>query len=141
MKASLILAVVLLLTPGLAPAEEAAPATADPFEGGGCVLPDLAGLSDDQAVATLRGAGFDLAPIGTAAAACPTTFMCSSMTNCGIGALCSVTDIGQCCTSGGGIGVCCVSGTIKVRQCPCVCTGNPCNVLCPQSTDVRWRCV
>lgn len=152
MRASLILVVVLLLTPGLAWAEAATPAEplptdqavapADPlFEGGGCTLPDLSGLSQDDAVATLERAGFDLSPIATAAPACPTTFSCSSITNCGIGASCTVTDIGPCCTVSSGLGVCCISGTIKVRKCNCVCTGNPCNIVCPQSTDVKWRCV
>lgn len=140
MKASLILAVVLLLTPGLAAAQETAPATADPFEGGGCVLPDVDGMSQDDAAAALRGAGFDLGAVDTAVPACPTTFMCTSITNCGVGAVCAVSDIGQCCTTGGGVVACCITGTIKVRRCPCVCTGNPCSILCPQSTDVRWRC-
>jgi hypothetical protein len=140
MKACLILAVVLLLTPGLAAAEEAAPATADPFEGGGCVMPDLAGLSEDDATAALRSAGFDLSPIDAAAPACPITFSCNSITNCGIGMVCSITDIGPCCTTGGGLGLCCISGSIKVRQCPCTCTGSPCSVFCPQNTDVKWRC-
>lgn len=142
MRLSLILAVALLLTAGVAWAEEAAPAETLPvLEGGGCVLPDLAGLSDDDAEEALREAGFDTgAAIETAAPMCPTRFSCSSIVNCGIGSLCSLTDIGPCCTTSGGLGLCCTSGTIKVRRCPCRCTGNPCNIVCPQSTDVKWSC-
>jgi hypothetical protein len=151
MRASRILAIALLLTPGLAWAEEAAPTDAPPtsqgvalydslFEGGGCVLPDLAGLSQEDAETALEGAGFDVSAVETATQACPTSFSCSSITNCGITGLCSGTDIGPCCTVSSGLGVCCIQGTIKVRKCPCGCTGNPCNIVCPQSTDVKWRC-
>ena len=141
MKASLILAVVLLCIPGLAWAEEPAPAVSEDvaFEAGGCVLPDVSGLSGDEAAAALAGAGFETAPFDAAVPACPTTFHCDSIFNCGTGAVCSVTDIGACCATGGLV-KCCISGTIKVRQCPCVCTGNPCSIACPQSTDVRSRC-
>jgi hypothetical protein len=151
MRASLILVVALLLTPGLAWAADAAPTGAAPasqavapddsaLEGGGCMLPDLAGLSQDDAAVALREAGFDLSPMDAATPACPTSFSCSSITNCGIGPLCSVADIGPCCTVSPGLGVCCISGTIKVRNCPCKCTGNPCNIVCPNSSDVKWRC-
>lgn len=151
MRTSVILAIALLLTAGVAWADEAPSDTLAPagqelaygdaaLDGGGCMLPDLSGLSDQEATKALEGAGFDVAATQAAAQACPTTFMCTSITNCGITGLCSVTDIGPCCTTSSGLGICCISGTIKVRKCPCGCTGNPCNIVCPQSTDVRWRC-
>lgn len=151
MRAYAILAVALLLTAGVAWADEASPDPVAPtsqelvyedsaLDGGGCMLPDLSGLSDQEATRALEDAGFDVSAVQTAAQACPTTFMCTSITNCGITGTCTVTDIGPCCTTSSGLGLCCITGTIKVRTCPCGCTGNPCNILCPQSTDVRWRC-
>lgn len=147
-KTFLLFAAALLLTAGLASAEQPASTDAEAVvaEGGGCVMPDLSGLSDEEAEAALRGAGFAVFPeeraeaVETAAPLCPQRFSCSSITNCGIGQLCSLSDIGPCCTTSSGLGICCIQGTIKVRRCPCVCTGNPCNILCPQSTDVQWRC-
>lgn len=141
MRLSLTFVLALLLTAGVAWAEEAVPTDAvQVAEGGGCMLPDLAGLSDEEAEAALEEAGFATSAIETATPMCPTRFSCSSIVNCGIGPLCSLTDIGPCCTTSGGLGLCCISGTIKVRRCPCQCTGFPCNILCPQSTDVQWRC-
>lgn len=151
MRASLIFAVVLLLTPGLAWADEPATADAAPasqtvaadgpvLEGGGCLLPDLAGLSADDAKTALEGAGFGISPVETALPKCPVRFSCSSIVNCGIGGLCVAADIGPCCLASSGLGVCCLDGTIKVRSCPCVCTGNPCNITCPNSRDVQWNC-
>lgn len=151
MKQASICVFVLLLTAGLAwaeeapapdaapPADEAAPA-APLFEGGGCEMPDLTGLSEQEAETALREAGFEVSSaVETATPVCPTRFDCSSIFNCGIGPLCAVTDIGPCCTTGG-LGLCCIQGTIKVRTCPCTCTGNPCNIQCPNSSDVKWRC-
>ena len=166
MKASVVFVLALLLVSGLAWAEEATPqdtaaapaatastgqgtseATAPASEpaveadGGGCMLPDLAGLSDEDARSTLEKAGFDLtAPVNAATPMCPTRFSCTSIVNCGVGPLCAINDIGPCCTTGGGLSLCCITGSIKVRHCPCKCTGNPCNIQCPNSTDVRWSC-
>jgi len=141
MRLSLIFAVSLLLTAGVAWAGETAPAEVAPaLEGGGCVLPDLAGLSDEEAEAVLDKAGFDTTAIDTATPMCPVRFSCSSIVNCGIGSLCSAADIGPCCTTSTGLGICCTNGTIKVKSCPCRCTGNPCNIVCPYSTDVQWSC-
>ena len=148
MKSSVVLVLALLLCTGLAWAEEPttqdngkAPEQAVEADGGGCMLPDLAGLSDDEARSTLEKAGFDLtAAIDTATPVCPTRFSCTSIVNCGVGSLCAIADIGPCCTTGSGLALCCIQGTIKVRSCPCKCTGNPCNIQCPNSTDVQWRC-
>lgn len=150
MRAFLFLAVLLVLTPGLAWAAEAAPVDApavspataptEPvLEGGGCLLPDLAGLSDDEATEALEGAGFEFRPIEAATPACPSPFSCSSIANCAAGHLCAVADIGPCCTNASGP-ICCVSGTIKVRRCKCQCSGDPCNIVCPQSADVKISC-
>lgn len=149
MKRTLVVVAALLLTVGVAWAEEpaadaptpaAAPADAT-FEGGGCVLPDLAGLSDEEIEQAALEAGLGIQPPAQAAApACPVKFSCNSITNCGAGSLCSLSDIGPCCTTSSGLSLCCITGTIKVRRCPCVCTGNPCALSCVNSTDVKWRC-
>lgn len=157
MKLSVVLALALLLCSGLAWAEAPAAhdatasapqatqapetARAAPEDGGGCMLPDLAGLSDEEARAALVGAGFDLSmAIDTAAPVCPTKFSCSSIVNCAAGSVCSLTDIGPCCTYGGGLSLCCLQGTIKVRRCPCRCTAPACALQCLDSTDVSWSC-
>jgi len=153
MKLSVILTIALLLTAGLAWAEEATPsdatpaaeqtatAPADPADGGGCMLPDLGGLGSDEAQSALLKEGFGLSStIDTATPMCPVKFSCSSIVNCGAGSLCVAADIGPCCVTSSGLTACCIQGTIKVRSCPCVCTGNPCNIQCPNSTDVKWRC-
>jgi len=150
MKSSVVLVLALLLCSGLAWAEDATThdgaAATEPVveaDGGGCMLPDLAGLSDEEARAALDKAGFALstAPaIDMAVPMCPQKFSCSSIVNCGIGSLCAAADIGPCCTTGGGLSLCCIQGSIKVRRCPCRCTGNPCNIQCPNSTDVKWSC-
>jgi hypothetical protein len=157
MKSSVVLILALLLVSGVVWAEEATPqdsaaltataVSAEPgaepaveADGGGCMLPDLDGLSDGEARSTLEKAGFDLtSAVSTATPVCPTRFSCSSIFNCGIGSLCAVADIGPCCTRSG-LTLCCIQGSIKVRTCPCKCTGNPCNIQCPSSTDVQWRC-
>ena len=141
MKRTLLLAAVLLLTCSLAWAEEAPPADAlFADSGGGCRLPDLAGLSPEQAAAAALQAGLQTSFHEVQVPACPVKFDCGSIFNCGIGPLCSLTDIGACCQTSGGPILCCTNGTIKVRQCPCQCTGNPCAISCPNSTDVKWRC-
>jgi hypothetical protein len=141
MKRTLLLLAALLLVPSLDWAEEPAP-NDDLFanSGGGCMLPDLAGLSPEQIAAAALQAGLQAAPTAVQVPACPVKFDCGSIFNCGIGPLCSLTDIGACCQTSGGPILCCTNGTIKVRQCPCQCTGNPCAISCPNSTDVKWRC-
>jgi hypothetical protein len=134
----------LLLTCSIAWAEGPAPdggLAADPGAGGGtCLLPDLAGLSPDQIAAAALGAGFETASIDVQVPICPTTFSCTSITNCGVGAPCTVTNIGQCCQPPTGPpSICCING-IKVRRCPCVCVGSPCAALCGTSTDVSFGC-
>jgi hypothetical protein len=140
MKRALVLVAVLLLPSSLAWAEAPAP-EGDLFAagGGGCMLPDLAGLSPDQIAAAALGAGFQVSPHNVDVPACPATFHCDSLTGCAAGPLCSITDIGQCCQAGDPV-LCCLSGTIKVQRCRCECTGPVCSVLCASSTDVRWRC-
>lgn len=155
MKQTLILAAVMLATAGLAwaeaptaaPAEMALPAaTADLapgplFADGSCEMPDLAGLSEEEIAAAAFAAGLDTSPTAAAAAppACPVAFQCNSITNCAAGPLCSVTDIGQCCTQGP-FTLCCISGTIKVSRCPCRCTAFACSLQCVSSTNVKWGC-
>lgn len=139
MKHVLVLVFALLLTAGLAWAEE--PAVADPpVEEGGCELPDFTGMSEEEIQAAALAAGFGLEPVWAQPPTCPVRFSCSSINNCGIG-LCAVADIGPCCSPSTGLQLCCISGTIKVRTCPCVCTGGPCALNCVNSTDVSWRCV
>jgi hypothetical protein len=150
MRSSLLFALALLLTAGLAWADGAAPTDAVQTdgevalaEGGGCMLPDLAGLSDEEADAALREAGFGVSDVGAVEAAaplCPTRFSCSSLVNCGIAGYCSLSDIGPCCTVSTGLRLCCIQGSIKVRTCPCGCTAYPCESTCPQSSDVQWSC-
>ena len=105
---------------------------------GGCQLPDLAGLSDAEAKAQIEAAG--LRVTDAAAPACPVAFSCNSITNCAAGGPCSTADLGPCCTTGGRIGLCCATGTIKVRTCPCVCTGTLCALICVSSNNIKWGC-
>jgi hypothetical protein len=155
MKKSLILAVALLLTAGLAWAAEPASAAGSPdaaflaslapapaaAQDGGCAMPDLAGLSADEKEAALMGAGFAPAPNAAAVPACPTKFSCNSIHNCGVGPACTLNDIGPCCSPGGGLVRCCISGTIKVTICPCQCTGNPCSFTCVNSSNKTSACL
>ena len=115
---------------------------AEPPGGGGCQLPNLAGLTPDQAALAALEAGFLIgAPDPTPAALqpCPTTFLCSSIGNCGAGACTSVT-IGNCCLASGGLKMCCIGGPITVVTCPCHCTASPCNIQCPNSNEVTLHC-
>lgn len=142
MKRTLVVFAMLLFA-GLAWAE--GPETndepiADPGLGGGCVLPDLAGLSPDQIALAALEAGFQTTPMNVQAPACPVTFHCNSIGNCGIGPLCAIGNIGPCCSAGGGLNLCCINGNIWVKKCPCRCTGNPCSITCPNSTEVNWHC-
>lgn len=144
MKRMLVFVAALFLVSGLAWAggesSGGAPAT-DPLfaEGGGCMLPDLSGLSEEERMSAALAAGFQVTPTPAAYPACPVTFQCNSIGNCGIGPICSLTNIGACCTSGG-FNICCMQGTIRVRRCPCVCTGTICSTVCTNSDDVRWGC-
>lgn len=107
-----------------------------------CWMPDLAGLSPEQAEVALMAAGL-VAPAAQAAAtypACPVDFECSSIPNCAAGAPCGLTDLGPCCTAAGGVR-CCTSGTIAVLTCPCQCTGFLCSLQCAASSNVNSRCV
>jgi len=142
MKPKLLLFATLLLVASIGSAEEPAPnSTFFADSGGGCMLPDLAGLSQEQIAAAALQAGFQASPTEVQVPACPVKFDCTSIFHCGIGPVCSLSNLGACCQTPGGPIICCTSGTIKVQQCPCVCTGNPCAISCPNSTDVKWRCV
>jgi hypothetical protein len=154
-KKTLIFVAALLLTAGLAWAEEPAPGTASPDasflaslapaaptpQDGGCAMPDLAGLSADEKEAALLAAGFEQAPVNAAVPACPTSFSCTSIHNCGVGPACTLNDIGPCCSPGGGLVRCCISGSIKVTICPCQCTGNPCSFTCVNSSNKTSACL
>jgi hypothetical protein len=117
---------------------------ADPSAGGGCRLPNLAGLTPDQiAIAALEAdILMDPAPGPAAVPLCPTISHCNSITNCGIDAASCVTvNIGACCQPpGGGPKLCCISGTMFVTTCNCVCTGNPCAIQCPNTNEVTKHC-
>jgi len=141
MKRTLILVAVLLCTCSVARAETPAPAS-DLFagSGGGCVLPDLAGLSPEQIAAAALGAGFQPSPSEKQVPICPVKFDCTSLTGCAAGPACTLTDIGPCCATSGAV-ICCTSGTIKVVRCPCQCTSTVCSTtVCTSSTDVKWHC-
>jgi hypothetical protein len=132
-KRTLVLVVVLLFTSHFAWAEGTA-------AGGGCALPDLAGLSPDQvAVAALQaGLQMSAATSATPVQVCPATFQCSSIAGCGSSMVCSATPIGQCC-SVGTVVICC-SSTIFVIRCPCKCVLEDCPHQCAQSTQVTRSC-
>src|SRR5262245_2440978 len=92
LKRPLLLLVALLLMASLAWAAEPAP-NADPLadSGGGCMLPDFAGLSPEQTAAAAIAAGLQMAPTEVQVPPCPTTFSCSSLTSCAAGSPCTVT--------------------------------------------------
>ncbi len=144
MKRAWILFGGLLLVLGLA--AQAAPAEpewleAAAAEGGGCNLPDVAGLSEAEAAAAALAAGFELPePTAMAPPACPVNFACNSIGNCAAGPLCSLTVLGPCCTTTTGLRICCLSGSIKVTQCPCRCSGSPCAIQCVSSSNLSWSC-
>jgi len=145
MQRTLVLIATLLLTGSLAWAEApvvgATPTAADPrLTGGGCTLPDLAGLTREQLAAAALQAGFQMkAASAEDIQACPTVFHCNSLVGCDAAPLCSLTDIGQCCSTSGAI-ICCTSGHIIVKRCRCECTGPVCSVLCPGSQEVDRTC-
>jgi hypothetical protein len=128
--------VLLLLTMTAGAAWSTEPA------GGGCQLPDLAGMTPDQIQLAALAAGFETAPAPAQAATplCPVTFHCNSIGNCAAGPLCSLTDIGSCCAAGSGLVLCCTSGTIKVTRCPCRCTSPHCSASCSANNEVNWGC-
>jgi hypothetical protein len=144
MKRTLILLVCLLVTRSIAWAEDPTPdaeVVADPGPGGACALPDLAGLSPDQIAAAVLEAGLQIQGSPAAAPLCPTTFKCNSIANCAAGPLCSLTNIGPCCTTPGGLSICCVGGlNIWVKRCPCQCTAPACSFQCVNSTEVSRFC-
>ena len=108
-------------------------------EAGGCELPDFTGLNEEEITTAAAVAGFEITR--AQAGVCPQRSRCDSIGNCGPKPLCSIQDIGQCCTiQGQPLGVCCLNGTIKVTRCDCKCTGNPCAVTCPQQDQVNWFC-
>ena len=113
----------------------------DPGEGG-CQVPDLTGLSEEEAKATAIAAGFSvMEQVPAQLPMCPVRSSCPNILNCGVGGPCSASILGPCCqVPGGGLGICCIAGQITVKQCPCVCTGNPCALSCVSSTHVRWGC-
>jgi hypothetical protein len=145
MKRAIVLVAVLLLTSTMAWAEPAgtAPApAADPrVAGGGCQLPDLAGLAPAQIQAAALNAGLEVTfAAAPAVPACPVTFHCNSIANCAAGGVCSVGLLGPCCNTGGVV-LCCASGNISETRCACKCTGPLCAVSCVHSTEVNWNCV
>jgi hypothetical protein len=133
MKRTLVVAAILLFTASLAWAEGNA---AD-----GCRLPNLAGLSQEQAAAAAFAAGFEISTaVNAAVQPCATPFQCNSIGNCAAGPLCGITNIGQCCSIGGGTLCCASGGTIKVVTCPCRCTSMLCASACINSSDVSMFC-
>jgi hypothetical protein len=144
MKRALFLVAVLLLMSNLAWAQAAgtAPApVADPRVAGGCLLPDLGGLAPGDLPAAAINAGLQMTFVDTPLVpACPVTFHCDSIANCVSGSVCLVGDIGPCCSFGVGTLCCGNGGTIKVKRCPCRCTGELCSSACANSTDVRFAC-
>ena len=132
MKRTLFVAAILLFTARLAWAEGPT--------GGGCLLPNLAGLSPEQAAAAAFAAGFETSTaVNAAVPPCPMLFKCTSITDCVATTLCANRDIGNCCSTGGGF-ICCTNGTIKVTTCPCRCTGISCAAACINSSDVSMFC-
>lgn len=150
MKRVVLFAAVLILTAGLASAEapaattEAAPQNDQPLfaaeEGGGCVMPDTTGLSEEASLDALLESGFEVTPTQQQVPMCPTTFQCNSIFNCGKSTQCAVTNIGQCCQTTAGPVLCCINGPILVERCRCRCTGNPCSIQCPNNTNVKMIC-
>src|SRR4029077_12779301 len=103
MKRILILVAVLFLMSALSWAQTAgtAPApVADPRTGGGhCQLPNLVGLTPEQRAAAVLNAGLQVTYADTTPVpACPVTFNCNSIANCGVGSTCNNTVLGRCCS-------------------------------------------
>jgi hypothetical protein len=143
MKRTLILATCLFAACSIAWAAGPTPdlGTVEPGLTDGCKLPDLSGLSPEQEAAAALAAGFRVAPTNKALPLCPTVFRCNSIANCAAGPLCALGNIGPCCTTPSGLGICCTGGlNIWVQQCPCQCTGFACSFQCVNSTDVTRFC-
>lgn len=147
MKRMLVFVAALFLMSGLAWAggesSGGAPAIQSLLaEGGGCKLPNLAGLSPEQRAAAALGAGFQISPTTVSTPACPVTFNCNHLRGCAAGTVCSLGNIGPCCDAGGGDVICCANyGNIWVVDCACECTGFNCSPLCETSVDVQWSCI
>ena len=140
-KRTLILLAGSVLLATLARAEAPAPSGglfAD--SAGGCMLPDLTGLSPDQIAAAALVAGLQAAPTAAQTPACPATFDCTSLVGCGAVTPCTVELIGPCCKPAHGPTLCCESGNIQVTRCPCDCIDGRCQLLCVTSTDVKLSC-
>jgi hypothetical protein len=138
MRRALVLVAVLLFAGSLA-------AWADGGAGSGplasrCALPDLTGLTPDQAAATALAAGLQVsaADPSTPLQACPATVYCPTGAGCGPGPACSTIAVGKCCSSGS-ITLCCANEIVVVR-CPCKCTRQICATQCSQSTQTTWSC-
>lgn len=142
MKRTLVLAALLLLSLSSLAWAEGAPA-AGPANGGRCVLPDLSGLSPDQAAAAVIQAGLQMSPTNTAAAtipSCPSTFRCSDIAGCGASMACFGFGIGPCCSTGAAVVCCGNGGNILVVSCPCKCVDEDCPRQCGQSSQLTWSC-
>jgi hypothetical protein len=137
MKRTLVVVAVLLFTSLLTSRFAWAEGTA----GGGCSLPDVAGLSPDQVAVAALKAGLQMSAATSATTtiqACPATFQCSSIAGCGSSMICSATPIGQCCSAGAFV-LCCTNEIFVVR-CPCKCVLEDCPHQCGQSTQVTRSC-
>jgi hypothetical protein len=104
---------------------------------------ELAGAACLTPTAAAPAAGGGLRPVpvdSTVPPACPTTLVCPY----GPAPPCSVTDIGPCCSTGGGT-FCCNSGTIKVQTCNCATGSVLGRAFCfgpprPGCNQVQWAC-
>ena len=110
-------------------------------EAGGCSMPDLSGLSDEDAKAALIASGFEVSEqVQAQLPMCPVVSSCNSVGNCGVGSPCALSIVGPCCQSTAGV-ACCAGGLNIVKsECPCVCTSTLCSLQCAQTTQVRSRC-
>ena len=131
MKRTLVVAAILLFTGSLAWA--GGPAA------GGCMLPDLAGLSPEQVSVAALAAGFQVLPVSKAVQDCPHLIQCSGTSNCTVGSPCTIEEIGKCCNLGGST-FCCTGDAIKVLRCPCQCISGNCSTSCLNRTEVSLFC-
>ncbi len=57
---------------------------------------------------------------------CPVAVACTSPVGpCAIGIPCTTTNLGPCCSAGGGLARCCLNGNILVTKCSCHGVGCP----------------
>lgn len=89
-----------------------------------------------------EAAGLEAVGPGRAALAnpCPVVTSCGG-SGCGTG-ICHTIDTGNaCCTTSGGLGLCCFNGTIHVVRCGCItaCTPSGC-ASCASSRIKNWFC-